>query len=127
MKKENIFISVLLIALILLCAGFALFVHAQRKQQRGLSEFYISVHDAMYRCAVIGNTQAVEKIRTTLDGLLWYETREYKLRYGEVVGTNGFAKSFASASQVADKVHMVPLSSLTNAFTNVTIHIKTGE
>ena len=127
MKKQSILIGVLLIALILLGAVFALFVHAQRKQQRGLSEFYISVHDSLYRCAVIGNTQAVEKIRTTLDGLLWYETREYKLQYGELVGTNGFAKHLASASQIADKVHMVPLSSLTNAFTNVTIHIKTGE
>ena len=117
----------LLVALILLSASFALFAHAQQKQQRGQAQFYIAVHDAMYRCAEIGNTQAVEKIRSTLGSMLWSETREYRLQYGDAVGTNSFAKRFADASHIADTVHMVPLSSLTNVFTNVTIHIKTAE
>jgi len=127
MKMRNVIIAVLSVALLLVSVSFYFYAKAQRKELRGQSEFYIAVHDALYRSAEIGNTQAVEKIRSTLGSVLWGETRQYKLRFGGATGSNTFTKHFASAESIASGIQMVPLGSLTNTLgTNVTITIKSA-
>ncbi len=122
MKARNIIIAILVLALMVVSLAFHFYAQSQRKALREQWEFYIAVHDALYRSAEMGDTRSVEKIQNVLGSILWGETREYRLRFGEVTGSNTFARHFASAESIAGQVQMLPLSSLTNKLgTNVAV------
>ena len=122
MRTSNVIIAVRVVALMVVSLSFPLYAKAKQKALREQSEFYIAVHEALYRSAVTGDPQAVEKIRSVVGSVLWGETREYTLRFGEVSGPNAFARHFASAESIVGQIQMIPLSSLTNKLgTNVAV------
>jgi|ERR1035437_6778633 hypothetical protein len=109
--KKNIAIIILSLALAVVCYFLGYRTGAQRETLRGDARFLISVHDALYHSAESGDLQ---KIQSTLGMVLLGEVRTYRHQFGDDSGTNGFAKRFADAKVIADRVEsqLVPISSI---------------
>ena len=110
MKARNIIIAALTLAVVALC----LLVGSQRAEKRREFEFRISVGKALEEAAQRGDLQKVQSFSATL---LLGDVRYYEREFGAPSGTNRFARDFAAAHVMAQKIEsqMVPLSSI---FTN---------
>ncbi len=114
MKAKDIIIVVLLLALTVV-SYFLGFQRGERlKSQKSDARFRIAIHRALYHSAERGDLQ---KIQSTLGMVLLGEVRSYEYLFGDETGTNSFARSYADAKLIADRVQsqLVPISSvLTN-------------
>jgi hypothetical protein len=111
--KKNITI----IAFVMLLASATYYLGyltgARREVRRGDAQFRVSVYDALYHSAKDGD---LKKIQSTVNILLLGAVRDYQHEFGDVTGTNNFARRYADAKVIADQVEstLVPLNSITN-------------
>ena len=122
MNSKNIIITLLAVAVAVLCFFFGYRTGEVRDLQKQESEFRISVELSFYKALQRGE---VQKVQNQIGIILLSETRYYEHTFGFPTGTNFFTKHFAAARELSLQIErtMVPLSSLgTNFGTNIIVN-----
>ncbi len=111
MKVKDFVIIGLLLVLAVVSYFLGYRTGAHREALRGDARFRVALLAATYHSAESGNFQ---KVKSNLGMALLIEVRSYQHQFGEETGTNNFAKRFAEAKSIADRVEsqLVPISSI---------------
>ena len=116
MKKPSVIVvSALAAAAASGALGYWLGAHQEREVLGNHLRLNIAVNDALYHSAERGDSRQIQRV---LGNVLLGDVRNYEDRFGAPAGTNGFARQFADAQIIANRVEKLPgpkSSPLTNS------------